>query len=50
MIGGGSTMMPPADGTWLDPKKKLTTLLLAYFLTVMLFDNIINICSIKIKL
>lgn len=25
MIGGGSTMMPPADGTWLDLKKILMT-------------------------
>ena len=23
MIGGGSTMMPPADGTWLDPEKNI---------------------------
>ena len=23
IIGGGSTTMPPADGTWLDPRKKI---------------------------
>ncbi|MFH1665805.1 MAG: hypothetical protein ABIA77_06650 [Candidatus Omnitrophota bacterium] len=26
IIGGGSTTMPPADGTWLDPEKKITSI------------------------
>ena len=26
IIGGGSTTMPPADGTWLDPEKKIKSI------------------------
>ena len=26
VIGGGSTTMPPADGTWLDPEKKIKSI------------------------